>query len=261
MYNKKLSGVSHKYKIIGIFVFTFVCGVISLDFVSTGHEFTLHLFEASKPVLWLFVVLFVRTLLTLSANTNGITGGTFVPLLALGAAVAAIVARVMILSFRLDDKYYGIIIVFGLVSCVSAMMKMPLTSVVFAVEALGCYENIIYVILATMVSYALTEIFAVQSISDVVVEKREEQLYNSGTVDTYEESVKVCKGSFAVGREISDIFWPHGLLVLSVRHEAAHGGNVLQCGDILTVRYKTCNRNVVFDELEAIVGKQSEVVQ
>ena len=257
LYNKKLAKISNKVKIFAILCITVVAGAVSVDFISTGHELVLQLFEHSKPLVVLAAVLGVRTLLTLSANTNGITGGTFLPLLALGATTAAIFAKVAIDSFYVDDKYYTIILVFGLISCISAMMKMPLTSVVFAVEALGCYENIVYVILTAMVAYSLTEIFAVKSINDIVVEKREEQLYEGDTVETVELTLTVKENSFAVGREISDILWPHGLIVLSVQHEAAHGGSVLCSGDILKIRCATCDKAVLVRDLEAIVGKEN----
>ena len=63
---------------------------------------------------------------------------------------------------NVESKYYGLMIVLGIVCCISAMMKMPMTAVVFAVEALGCFENIVYIILAVVVSYLLTEIFEVK---------------------------------------------------------------------------------------------------
>ena len=257
LYNKRMAKVPHQFKIFAVFAITVVAGAISVNFISTGHELVLHLFEHSMPLLMLIAILVVRALLTLSANTNGITGGIFLPLLALGAASAAIIANVGINYFSIDDKYYTIILVFGLVACISAMMKMPLTSVVFAVEALGCYENIVYVVLVAMVSYSLTEIFAVKSINDIVVEKREEQHYELGPIKTLDMTVVVKEGAFAVGREISDVLWPLGLIVLSVQHEAAHGGSVLRCGDVLKLRCTTCDEAALKEELDAIVGIQN----
>ena len=99
------------------------------------------------------------------------------------------------------------------------MMKMPLTAIIFAIEALGCYENILYVVVASAVSFMITEIFGAKSINDTVVEDRVEEL-NDGkdarVIDTY---VRVSENAFAVGKQIRDIFWPANLFVLSVKHD------------------------------------------
>lgn len=257
LYNKKLKKVPHVVKIVSVFVATLVLGVVSIDFISTGHEFSLHLLEESKPLLFLFAVVIIRTVLTLSANTIGITGGVFLPLLAIGAAVSGIVANVLISCFNVDGKYYALMIVLGIICCISAMMKMPLTAVVFAVEALGCFENIVYIILAVIVSYLFTEIFAVNSINDVMVEKREEQRLKSGTVEVVDQRVVVKENSFAAGRDISDILWPFGMIVVSVDKEAAHGSSVLNAGDVIELRCTTVDKDLLRSEIEAIFGEQT----
>lgn len=255
-YNKKLEAVPHYIKIIGVFAASFICGIISLDFISTGHELSLHMLEHSITIVGLIAIIVVRTLLTLSANTNGVTGGVFLPLLAIGAAVSGVVANIAVDYFEVDSSYYAFMIVLGIVCCISAMMKMPLTAVVFAVEALGCFDNIVYIILAVTVSYSLTEIFTVKSINDVVVEKREEQVRAQGVVQTLYRNVTVRENSFADGRDISDILWPYGMLVLSVDKEEAHGGSVLNNGDVIELRCITNDEALIDEEIEAIFGEQ-----
>ncbi|MBR6650594.1 MAG: chloride channel protein [Clostridia bacterium] len=256
IYNIKFKRIPHYFKIFIVFFVSLVCGIISLDFISTGHELSLHMLENSIPLISLIAIVIIRSILTLSANTNGITGGVFLPLLAIGAAVSAIVANISIDFLNLDNSYYGLIIVLGLVCCISAMMKMPLTAVVFAVEALGCFENIVYIILAVIISYSITEILAVKSINDVVVEKREEQVRESGIMKTLYKKVTVRTNSFADGRDISDILWPHGMLVLSVDKEEAHGGSELNKGDVVELRCITNDEISMNDEIEAIFGEQ-----
>ncbi len=255
-YNKKLGNAAPYLKILAIFVFTFIAGAISVDFISTGHELVLHLFDSSVPLLCLSAVVVIRTALTLSANSNGITGGTFIPLLAIGAAFSALVAKVGMGFFGLDSKYYVIFLVFGLISCISAMMKMPLTAVVFAVEALGCGENIVYVILVAMVSYLITEIFAVKSVSDIALEKREEAYFSDGNMKMFEMSVTVSEGSFAAGRDASDILWPHGVTVIYIEHKEEAAGGAIFAGDVLKLRCTSNDENALKNELYAIVGEQ-----
>ena len=142
-------------------------------------------------------------------------------------------------------------------------MKSPLTAIVFAIEAMECHNNIIAVIIVSVLAYLLTEMIETKSINDTAMEYRIEQM-NEGkspsVVDTY---VTVMSGSFAVGKQIRDIFWPANLFVLSVRKARdvnedvdGHGGKALSTGDILHIQYSTYDEDDTKLQLEYIVGKQ-----
>ena len=120
----------------------------------------------------LILILIVRSTLTLGANSNKLTGGIFIPLLTLGAVLSSILGESVEYVFGLEHGYYTVILILGITACISSVMKMPLTAIVFAIEALGCYDNIIYVIIVSGISYIVTEIFGAQSINDTVVERR-----------------------------------------------------------------------------------------
>ena len=109
----------------------------------------------------------------------------------------------------------------------------------------------------------ITEFFGAQSISDVVVENRAEALHRGKTAYIAEAFVTVAPGSFAVGKQIRDIFWPNNLFVLSVKFSTCdrvevdgHGGKSIRAGDVLHVRYSTLDPAATKEELLAIVGEQ-----
>ena len=263
LFNKKLKKIPHTYKIFAVFTVTLILGICSVSFVSTGHELIIHLLNGKTAIYMLILILLARSTLTLCANTNKITGGMFIPLLTLGAVLSSLLGEVIDKLFGLDHQYYTVILVLGIVACISAMMKMPLTAIVFAVEALGLYENIIYVIIVSAVSFVITEIFGAKSINDTVVENRVEELnegMESKVIDTY---IVVKKGAFAIGKQVRDIFWPANLFVLSVKHDETkraevdeHGGKAIREGDLLHVRYSTYAEAETRKELMAIVGEQ-----
>ncbi len=146
------------------------------------------------------------------------------------------------------------------------MMKTPLTAIIFAVEALSCYENVLYVIVVATVSYMITEFFDVKSINDSVMEHRAESLREGKQARVEETFVTVSDGAFAVGKQIRDIFWPNNLFVLSVKAAKSdraevdkHGGKAIRAGDVLHVRYSTYDPKTTMEELLAIVGEQPPV--
>ena len=235
----------------------------SFSFISTGHELIDVLFEGRIAIYMLILILFVRSTLTLGASSNSITGGMFLPLLALGTVLSSLLAKGLEGAFGLRHEYYTTILVLGITACISGMMKTPLTAIVFAVEALSCYENILYVIVVSMVAYSIAEVFGATSINDSVLENRVEELNEGRVSKVIDTFVVVQKKSFAIGKQIRDIFWPANLFVLSLKHDSKrnaevdeHGGKAIHEGDILHVRYSTYDEAQTKEELTAIVGEQ-----
>ncbi|MBQ7365099.1 MAG: chloride channel protein [Clostridia bacterium] len=260
-FNKKLKKVPHSLKLFAVFALTLGAGLLSPHFISTGHDLILSLFDGKTAVWMLFLILLLRSTLTLSANTNKLTGGMFVPFLALGAIVSATLGEAIEVIFGLSQDYYTVILIFGITACIAAMMKTPITAIVFAVEALGCYDNILYVIIVAAVSFVVCEMFGAKSVNDAVVEDRVEELNEEKTAKVIDAYLTLEKGAFAIGKQIRDIFWPANLFVLSVKHGKnrdaevdEHGGKALREGDILHVRYSTFDEAATREELSAIVG-------
>ena len=255
--------MSNTWWIFLVFVLTVLLGLCNSSFVSTGYNLTMSLFDGGQALYLLLLILLARSTVTLLANTSGITGGLFIPILALGAVFASAIGQVMSMAFGLGQNYTVIVLILGITACISAMMKMPLTAIVFAVEALSCYENILYVIVVAVVAYIITEVFGVKSINDTVIEYREESFRKGKQAHVAEAFVTVNPGSFAVGKQIRDIFWPNNLFVLSVKFARTdhvevdeHGGKSIRAGDVLHVRYSTYDSKHTIEELLAIVGDQ-----
>ncbi len=262
-FNKTLKNIPLSFRIFGVLILTLLAGLLSYDFVSTGHHLVLSLFTENKGILMLLIILLVRSTLTLSANTNGITGGMFLPLMSLGAVLASVLGNAGQAVLGLGSEYYNIIVLLGITACISGMMKMPITAVVFALEALYCYENILYVITVSATSYIITEIFSAKSINDDVLENKVKKQNNGKTLKTVEMLVTVKENSFAVGKQIRDIFWPANLFVLSVKRDEIHGeevdehgGTYLRPNDKLHIRYASFDNTEILDSLTEILGKQ-----
>lgn len=261
--NKRFKNVKTTYKFFAVYALTVILGLCSFMFVSTGHELILELLH-SKTAIWLLVlVLLIRCTLSLTANTSGITGGMHLPVLAIGAVLASIVGEILQAWLGFGDDYYLMILVLGIAACFAGMLKMPITAIMFSVEALGCYENILHVIVATAFAYMITEIFRVKSINEKILDTRLEELHEEETPKVFDTFVTVQKGAFAIGKQVRDIFWPSNLFVLSVKrsnanvaHVDEHGERSIREGDVLHVRYSTYDEHQTKEELMAIVGEQ-----
>ena len=262
-FNVKLKKVPHRIKIFAVYVLTLIFGLVSYSFISTGHETFTLLLEKDVAVYGLFILLFVRMTLTLFANTNKLTGGVFVPIIALGAITASIISKSLQQLFGMSDAYYTAILVLGISACISAMMKMPLTALVFSLEALGGVNNVIHVIIVVAVSFVITEIFEVKGINDSIISniiKSQEETHERKIIDTH---ITIKKGSFAEFRHARDILWPSNFFLLSIIPSKSRyaeidqqGAKVFHEGDVLHIRYATFDEPHTKAELTAIVGEQ-----
>ncbi len=255
LFSCTLKRVSSVWKIWFVLCVTVLVGLVTFSGVSTGHELMLSLFDGGT-VWWLLVILLVvRTTLTLCANINHLTGGIFLPLMAIGALASAILGEGVALLPSLGEAYYPVVLMLGITACIAGMMRMPLTAIVFAVEALSGYQNVLYVLLVAGAAFAVTELFGVESINDTVLEHRVALRNKQSTRRQIDTVVTIQEGAFAVGRNVRDIFWPNGLFVLSVR-SSGEGHEGLHVGDVLHVRYLADDTDTAKRALLTVVGDQ-----
>ncbi len=261
--NGKLKKIPHHIRIFAVFTITLGLGLVSFSFISTGHEVFILLLEENVAIYGLLILLLVRMTLTLFANTNKLTGGVFLPIMALGAILSSILGKGMESVFGLSNDYYTLILALGISACISGMMKMPLTAIVFSLEVLGCSNNAIYVIITVAVSFVITEIFGVKGINDSIVDniiKSQETTHERKIIDTH---ITVKKGSFAEYRHARDILWPANFFLLSIIPSESRyaqidqqGAKTFHEGDVLHIRYATFDEPHTKAELTAIVGEQ-----
>ncbi len=221
----------------GVLLVTLAAGLVSTDFISTGHALIEDLFTRT-PALWMLVaVLLVRSVLSLSANVSGITGGIFLPLMAVGAVLAALLGRLLCLC-GVDPALYPLIVCLGICGCIAGMMKMPLTSILFAVEALGLSQNLLPVILVCALSYVIPETLKEDSVMERMLHRHQENRNHGRSHVVCEQDFEIEEGAFAVGKEVRDIFWPHGVFVLSVQ-KSGEASPLLAAHDVLSVQIQS----------------------
>ena len=261
LFNTTLGKVDIGYKILSVLILTLAAGIFSYTSISTGHHLTEELFTHHSLTLIVIITIILRTILTLSANSAGLTGGLFLPTLAVSALTASVLSNVLILTGLIPEYYYTLVVVLGLVAGMSGIMNIPFTAVVFALEALGCSSNLSAIIIAAGVSYMIAVLSHSESINEFALERRIAKENEGKTSKYVEYSVTVNKNSFAEGKELKDIFWPHKLFVLSVTHPEGgvrHSG-YLQEGDILRVGCNTYDEERTKEELLAIVGDNKNI--
>lgn len=245
-----------------IFGVTALLGFWSADFVGSGHSLIEAILHGKTLWYGLLLAFFIRGVLMICANCEGVSGGIFVPNLAFGAMIASLVSEGLIAAGLVDGAYYTILVVVGMASFLSASSRTPVTAIAFAAEALCVAANIIPVVFGVVVAYLIVEISGRLSFADTVIERRAEAARQGKTPVIVDAHMTVQRGSVADGMEIRDILWPPTCAVLSIDRRQSrvlhHGSGEVRAGDVVHLHYRTFEPAETLLTLTAILGDQPE---
>ena len=256
--NRAMERVPLLLKMIAVFVVCAALGLLGAGFIGSGHELIDDIFSGKAGVWYpLLVYLLVRGVMLIFANNVGVTGGTFVPTLAFGALVGALLAKAAIAIGVVGGEYYSLFISIGMVSFLAAAARTPLTAIAFAIEALAGISNILPIAAATALAYLIIETVGIHSFNDTVIEHKIKERTDGKVAQTLDVYMTVQKGAFAVGKEIRDILWPPSCVVLSVKRSEGEGAS-MRAGDVLNLKCRTYDKAETLSLLEALLGTQTE---
>ncbi len=263
---KYFKNVSVKIKIPVIFMLVSIVGFFFAKILGSGHNLIEHLlgehlFETETFWYLLLFIFVIRAIFMMVSNTSGVTGGIFLPTLAFGAILGAICAEVFIALNVVGEEHYAVMVVFGIVSFLGASSRIPATACVFAIEALGGFNNIIFVIAAVAVAFISVEAAGLADFTSTVIKTKAHSIHKGKEPHVIEVPLTVREGSFVIDKEIRDILWPASCTLLSIEKGPNRTGKIgIAEGDILTVYYKTYDPVVTANEFEVLVGNQSEEI-
>lgn len=255
----KLKKIPFAFKVSLMFLLTALIGFFVKDALGSGHSLMEKIFEGEGTWYVLALLLLIRLFLLIFANNIGITGGLFIPTLTFGAIIGAIIAEFSVSIGLIPAEYYVTVVVISVSSFMSAFVRTPITSVIFSVEALGAFNNILPTITAVTISYIIMETMALECFYDTVIESKIRQENAGKKAEVIDGYFTARNGSFIVGKEIRDILWPPNCSVLSVQKKNsrnAHSAGGIDEDDVLRIYVSTYDRQKTLDALESILGKQ-----
>ncbi len=249
-------------KIVSVFAIVALFGFASDGFIGTGHGIIHEIIEGNG--IWYSMVMYfcVRALFLIIANNAGVSGGIFVPTLAFGALLGALLSKAAVSLGVLPAEYFIIPVIIGMASFLAAASRTPISAVSFALEALCGFSNILPITLGVTLAFTVIETVGITSLHDMVIAQKVETFNHGKTATVVDASVTVMPGSFAVGKEPRDILWPPTCMVLSVKKpynaHSSHEVGIIGAGDSLRIHYQTFDAKTTFDVIESIVGVQTE---
>ena len=248
------------YKIMIIFSVTALIGYLSADFIGSGHSLIEKLAKGDGIWYMLLLALAVRASLMIAANAEGVSGGVFVPTLAFGALIGALLGRGAIALGIAPARYATLFIAIGMTAFLAASSRIPMTALVFAVEVLAGVQNSLALAIAVTAAFMVVEFSGKVSFADKIIEAKAHAAHEDRVSLIINAYVTVQENSFAEGKELRDLLLPPTCAVLSIEMKnpdaTLHSAAELCAGDILHLHYSTYNAKESIRSLEAVFGPQ-----
>lgn len=205
----------------------------------------------------LFGVLLLRMILLLVCYNSGVTGGLFIPMLAMGALLGAMLGTIFV-KMGMDSKYFPAVIVVSMTTFFGASVRAPITAIVLVVELSDYQSDFLPLAISIFTAYLVAEMLGNTPIYDSMLDRLVEQ--NSSNVVKKDFVIDIEKGTFAVGRQIKDIIWPAGALITQVVRSNGDciipdGKTTLRVGDKLNVMVESSDFNEIEEFFANITAK------
>jgi H+/Cl- antiporter ClcA len=244
-------------KITVIFFITALLGFASADFVGSGHGLIEKLLSGEGVWYVLLMALGVRAVLMIAANGEGVTGGVFVPTLAFGALIAALIYRAADAISLAPKGYETLFIAIGMTAFLAAASRIPMTALVFSLEVLAGVQNTLAIGIAVTAAFMVVEFSGKVSFADTIIESKAHAFHEGRVPLIINAFVTVNEDSFADGKELRDLLLPPTCAVLSIEMKNPSTPEI-SAGDVLHLHYSTYHAKETLASLEAIFGPQAQ---
>ncbi|MBR5559635.1 MAG: chloride channel protein [Oscillospiraceae bacterium] len=247
-------------KMILIFVVTGILGFVLHDGIYSGHDVIL-LASENHYSLWLLLLLFVvRLFMMLLVTGSGVTGGIFIPTLAIGALAAAVSAKLFGMV-GMSDQLFAPMVLLGMCAFIGGTLRAPLTAAVLFAELTGQFTDFFYAAVVIFSAGCITELLGQLPFYDTALEKMEQEQNRGKTSMIGHFEMTVDEHSFATGKPVRNILWPSSAIVHSITRANTDlekldrdGERRLRAGDKVVIRLRYYDREAVIKQLKDLVG-------
>ena len=205
----------------------------------------------------LVIVLVLKTLITSVNVGSGIPCGIFIPIIAVGACIGAILNHVWLKIDPEISQYCDLLIMICMAAFFTSVVRAPITAIVMICEFTGTFAPLLPVIIAVSLGYIIGELCKTDGIYEDLLEAYEEEMGIHERAEKVVYTFTVGSGAIAKKREVRDVLWPGNARVTEIirgeEHILPRGETILHVDDVLTIVCKTEEPEKIREELEHIL--------
>lgn len=252
-------------KVLLVFVLTGVLAFTFTDGVYSGHHLIESLVLDNKILSVALALLGIRLVMMLFVTDSAVTGGIFIPTLAIGALIGSISAKLLI-SIGLDSSLYQTVVLLSTCAFIGGTLRAPFTATVFFIELTGQFTNLFYVALVVFLVHVITELLNFTPFYDRVLQNIEERENKGKEFKENLFEMKVSDKAFVVGKTVRDVMWPISCVVLGIIHANEDknttgniGEKLMFIGDTIILKANYSDEEKLIHDLHGLVGYEHQI--
>lgn len=261
--NKSLLGFQTLYNKLPAFLRPIIallialpCGLFLPLTLGGGQNLIKFAEGAQTGISMLLIYLVVKLLFTSTSFGSGVPGGIFMPILTVGTLTGSIFG-IVAACFGLPVQYIPVFAVCAMAGTLASSVKAPVTSILLTAEMAGSLIHLLPVAVCAFTALLLSDVLKIAPIYEALLERFAEK--NGSSLHMQEKGglleIPVELGSEAADRMVSEIEWPKGSLIVSLRRGAKefvpHGNTKIISGDYLVILSSEDNEGTIRDSLKS----------
>lgn len=212
---------------------------------------------STPVVVTLLLVVIMRLIATITNVGAGVPCGIFIPMLAIGASIGALLSK-LCGAMGMDSVYCDCIVMICMATFFSSVVKAPITAIIMVIELTGQFTLLIPIILGVSIGYMISEVFSFKPLYEELLEEILQE--NHVEVSRYTYTTVLETGSVAEGKAIRDILWPGNLLIRTITRNGAKivpaSDTVLEANDEITAQAECIDYEKLKTSVDEIVKQR-----
>lgn len=148
-----------------------ILGFVLPEILGGGNLLVDSLVVTDYTIGFLCLLFVGKFLFTMICFGSGVPGGIFLPMLVLGAAGGAVLAKLLVLAGLLPAIYYADIIVFGMAAYFSSVVKSPVTGSILILEMTGSFQHMLALLVVSLTAYVISDLTGGRPVYDELLDR------------------------------------------------------------------------------------------
>ncbi|MGT2846188.1 ClC family H(+)/Cl(-) exchange transporter [Streptococcus massiliensis] len=221
------------------FVLILPLGYFSPQLLGGGNELILSLPIHRLTFSVLVIYFFLRFIFSMISYGSGLPGGIFLPLLALGSLLGAVLGHLFVGLDWVTDAQFPLFIILGMSGYFGAVSKAPLTAMILVTEMVGDIRSLMPLGIVTLVAYTVMDLLHGAPVYEALLE----QMLPENLVDEGETTlIEIPVSEKIAGRQVHELELPHDILITTQIHgdkeQTVNGSTRLYLGDTILLVVK-----------------------
>lgn len=216
------------------FILIIPIGLYLPHILGGGNQLILSLTEQSYTFQVLLVFFIIRFVWSMISFGSGLPGGIFLPILALGSLLGALMGTICLQLGLISQDQFPIFIILGMSGYFGAISKAPLTAMILVTEMVGDIRSLMPLGLVTLVAYIVMDLLKGAPVYEAMLEKMlPEEVDHHGEVTLIEIPVS----DKIAGKQVHELNLPQNVLITTQIHngksQTVNGSTRMYLGDMI----------------------------